>query len=196
MTTSPTSLSSVAANWEYLKTLISVFAGFITAFLAEPIKVYFTNKAKRNNFRRSLYGEILGIYESFFTLLVSAEERGVQISFSKVVSANLDCYKFAKSDPVTFYQLKESSLINQVYKNIELLRQENESGIEFEKSLAVAKLIILQIESFLISQKIDRKIMVEYSTDLSIKNRVKNLFSGKLHAGELTSSSPKNKSSR
>jgi hypothetical protein len=196
MTTLPPSPSTVAANWEYLKTLISIFAGFITAFSAEPVKVYFTNRAKKSNLRRSLYGEILGVYNSFFTFLVFTEERGMNISLSKVVNTNFDCYKFAKADPALFYQLKEASLFNQIYGNIELLKQESDSGIDSEKSVSVAKLIVLQIEHLLVSKKLDKKIVFEYCADLTISSRVKKLFSGKLQAGELVSLSQKNKDFR
>lgn len=195
MTSSPPpSPSTVAANWEYLKTLISVFAGFITAFLAEPVKVYFTNKAKNRNLRRALYGELLGIYNSLLTFLVSAEERGINVPFSKVVNTNFDCYKFAKSDPALFYQLKEASVISQAYNNIELLKQEAESGIEIEKSISIAKLIVFQIESLLQNKKLNQRIVMEYCKGLLVENRVKNLFSKKLQAGDVMSLSRNKKS--
>lgn len=190
MTTSPPP-SLVEANWEYLKTLISVFAGFITAFLAEPVKTYFTDKAKKRNLRRSLYGELLGIYNSLFTFLVSTEERGIHIPFSKVIDTNFDCYKFAKSDPALFYQLKEASIISQTYNNIALLKQEAESGIEIEKSISIVKLIVLQIESFLQYKKLNQRMAVEYCKGLPVENRVKDLFFKRIKAGELRSS-PRN----
>lgn len=187
MTTPPPSPPTFSVNWEYFKTLISVFAGFITAFLAEPVKVYFTNKAKKNNLRRALYGEILSIYNGVFNFLVFTDERGMKVSFSKVVNTNFDCYKFAKSDPSLLYKLKEASLINQIYYNIEFLKQENDSGLEFEKSVLVAKLIVLQIESLLVSKKFDRKLISKYCADLDIASRIKKLFSGQLKPGELAS---------
>lgn len=195
MTSSPPPLpSTVAANWEYLKTLISVFAGFITAFLAEPVKVYFTNKAKNRNLRRALYGELLGIYNSLLTFLVSAEERGINVPFSKVVNTNFDCYKFAKSDPALFYQLKEASVISQAYNNIALLKQEAESGIEIEKSISIAKLIVFQIESLMQNKKLNQRIVMDYCKGLLVENRVKNLFSKKLQAGDVMSLSRNKKS--
>jgi len=196
MAIAPPPPPTIAANWEYSKTLMSVFAGFITAFLAEPVKVYFTNKAKKSNIRRALYGEILDIYNRFFTFLISTEERGTQISFSKVVDTNFDCYKFAKLDPALFYQLKEASLISQVYSNIELLKQENDSGIDFEKSVSITKLIVLQIESLFMSKMFNRKIMLEYCTGLPSASRVEKILSGKIKAGELVSLPQGNKNPR
>ncbi|NJO76618.1 MAG: hypothetical protein HC833_24505 [Leptolyngbyaceae cyanobacterium RM1_406_9] len=187
MTTPPSAPSTITTNWEYLKTLISVFAGFITAFLAEPVKVYFTNRAKKNNLRRSLYGEILNIYSSLSNFLVSIEERGIQIPFLKVVDTNFNCYNFAKSDPTLFYQLKEANSVNQIYSNIELLKQEHETGVESDKAVSLVKLVILQIELLLTTKKFDKKTVLKYCTGLPIESRIKELLSGRIRAGETAS---------
>ena len=70
----------------------------------------------------------------------------IKVSFLKGVDTKFDCYNFAKSDPSLFYQLKEAGSINQIYRNIELLKQENDSGFSIEQSAKVVKLIIIQIE--------------------------------------------------
>ena len=79
MTTPQPSASILSDNWEYLKTLISIFTGFVTAFLAEPVKVYFTNRAKKDNMKKALYGEIISIYNSLFAFLISTEERMIKV---------------------------------------------------------------------------------------------------------------------
>lgn len=43
---------------ETLKIIIGTLSGFIIAFFAEPIKIYFQNKAKINYIRLAVYKEI------------------------------------------------------------------------------------------------------------------------------------------
>ena len=152
MSTSKIAFFNSDFRWEYFKTLISVFSGFITAFLAEPIKVFFTNRAEVSNLRRSIYGEIVSTYNSFTNFLISVEDRGVRIPLSNAVNSDFDCYKYAKSHPTLFYKLREASIVNQIYNNILLLKQQ-ESELDIERSKALTKLILLQIEELFFANK-------------------------------------------
>ena len=45
---------------ETTKVLIGTISGFLIAFFAEPIKIYFSNNFKKRNIRLALYKEKIG----------------------------------------------------------------------------------------------------------------------------------------
>lgn len=180
-------LSFVNMDTEYWKAIISVLAGFITAFYAEPFKIYFTNKSKINNLRKALYSEIVVIYDRLFHYLIAVEGKGLDIDIAKVVNTDFDCYKYAKSDPSLFYRLEEAVMINQFYNNVHLLKQEDtETNTESKKSIQVAKLVVLQMEVLLASNKLDKKLILEVAKDLGLNDRIRRIINNQLPAGEAT----------
>jgi hypothetical protein len=112
---------------ELLLGALSAILGFIAAFAAEPIKVYFENRSKKDQLRKALYGECASNYVRIKAALESFEKGSVS---GKAVGAwvkwgtGLECYKYAKSEPVLYYQLKEAPTFNSLYIAWEFLNRE------------------------------------------------------------------------
>jgi hypothetical protein len=51
------------------KIIIATISGFIVAFFAEPVKLYFQNKQRRDVFRFALYAEIYNNYRLLSTFI-------------------------------------------------------------------------------------------------------------------------------
>ena len=49
---------------EILKITIGTVAGFVIAFFAEPVKIYFQNASKKKSLRLALYGELINNFMS------------------------------------------------------------------------------------------------------------------------------------
>src|SRR5262245_21877143 len=107
---------------QFWQLLIGTVSGFLIAFLAEPIKTYFTNRAKIDSLRIAIYREIAANY----LLIHSLKERyrgpkgmedkaGTGGNFI-IDNLHQECYKhIIKENPVEFYQLEESDTINLIY---------------------------------------------------------------------------------
>ncbi len=101
-----------------VKVLIATFSGFIVAFLAEPVKIYFQNKSRKENIQSAIYGEMFHNYvilKSFIADTNTGDDIEKFMKFFKY-SVRTECYKFALSqETALFYQLTESTPINGMY---------------------------------------------------------------------------------
>jgi|GEM_PF-2484809 len=111
---------------ETLKIIIATVSGFIFAFFAEPVKIYFQNRNKIQNLRLALYKEI---YHNYMLLRDYVQRAGHNEDFQ---AENLllflpklcrtECYKQAMiQDPSFFYQLKEATMINTLYIDLAVI---------------------------------------------------------------------------
>jgi hypothetical protein len=112
---------------ETLKILVATLSGFVIAFFAEPMKIYFQNRNKIQNLRIALYKEI---YHNYMGLKTHAEIVTKQIDQleNMMVFANYfyrtECYKQAITQELTsFYQLKEATMINALYIDLNMVLQ-------------------------------------------------------------------------
>src|SRR3989304_907108 len=99
---------------ETTKVLIGTLSGFLIAFFAEPVKIYFQNKTKLKNLKLALYKELL---DNYWTL---RDMKGVNekelVKFMHEFGIRMECYKNAIQNEVSlFYQLKESHSFNVLY---------------------------------------------------------------------------------
>ncbi|MGA7192876.1 MAG: hypothetical protein WBW94_04530 [Anaerolineales bacterium] len=101
-----------------LNVIIGTLSGFIIAFLAEPVKIYFQNRSRKENIQSAIYGEMFHNYvtlKSFVAETNTAEDIEKFTKFFKY-SVRTECYKFALSqETALFYQLTESTPINGMY---------------------------------------------------------------------------------
>jgi hypothetical protein len=98
-----------------METLIATISGFIIAFLAEPVKTYFQNRAKLKNLRIALYKEILYNYSSLKTLDLTLSSAPF-INYMGEFALRTECYKNAIQNEVSlFYQLEETNAINTLH---------------------------------------------------------------------------------
>lgn len=107
---------------EYWQLLIGTISGFIIAFLAEPIKTFFTNRAKIQAIREAIYREIASNY----LLLRSTKQQHSRpntpdthnlVGIEYVISnLHQECFQhIIKENPIDFYQLKEAPAISHIY---------------------------------------------------------------------------------
>ncbi len=102
--------------WTVLVPAIAALLGVILGFLAEPVKIYYTNKNRRNQMRRALYAELLNIYFRISDTPKDLSEQDYKNNFGNLLY--IPAYEYAKSDPLTFYSIEEASLINGIYATI------------------------------------------------------------------------------
>ena len=107
---------------EYWQLLIGTLSGFVIAFLAEPVKTFFTNRAKIASLREAIYREIAANYLLLHSIKSSKHIPGGNEahvgSDSGYIVKNLhrECYDhIIKDNPIEFYQLEEAAAINIIY---------------------------------------------------------------------------------
>jgi hypothetical protein len=122
---------------EILKVLIPVLSGFLVAFLAEPVKVFFQNRIRKQNLRVALYKEILSNYAFLSTYLetyrlsldISKDSMSGYSEYVRKEFANFsghlfrtECYKHALSQELPlFYQLTEAMMVNALYTSLNMI---------------------------------------------------------------------------
>ena len=139
---------------EATKVLIGTFSGFIVAFLAEPVKIYFQNRAKINNLRLAIYKELL---YNFLLCKNIESKKGIKEPPSKgnlsgivsLVNTSIrnECYKDAVTNNIhLFYKLDEVLSVHSLYGTLseipEAARRELPSVKGHEKEPAYLKLRI------------------------------------------------------
>jgi hypothetical protein len=117
---------------EMLKITIGTLSGFIVAFFAEPVKLFFQNRAKKENLRRALYHEMICNYyliKEFVdeavreNLNADPDEKDTKLDkfFSSLREGSdfmirMECFQYTvQNENFTLYQLRDASLINSIY---------------------------------------------------------------------------------
>jgi len=109
---------------ETTKIIIATISGFVIAFFAEPVKIYFQNKAKLKNLQIAIYKEIIHNYALLRNFNGEGDFRPL-IEFNNEYYIRTECYKQAITSELTlFYQLKEASAINHLYSFLSILSHE------------------------------------------------------------------------
>jgi hypothetical protein len=167
--------------------IIGVVAGFITAFFAEPVKIYFQNKARLNTLRLSLYRELWHNYALLNTLLdylyrfgfefpddaesSEARERTLKVDDMIKTKANhyvldwegtrTDCYEQAvKNDLYLLYQLSEVSAIRRLYYSVNApARHSKGEPIDWKDAIPFHKNYSDSFSSYVFTGVLSKKIL-------------------------------------
>lgn len=161
-------------NEEFFKIVISTISGFFIAFAAEPVKTWSNHQHRKKLTKIAIYREIVFIYDRliFFDQMSS---QGKLFSVNDILGDKFFVYEYLKQDPLLFYELKESSLIDQVYGNLEILKVKLSSH-DYQKTSEVGKLILKQIEIILLVKGFDKNLLLNVSKGLSSEKRLKQLL--------------------
>jgi|GEM_PF-2275340 len=116
-------------NTDIAQTIISaasVATGFLLALFAEPIKNLIKRDSDIKNLRHALYVEILVMYNNLLLyeeiLCESTESNRSQMQeIEKLMFTGRAAYDFCKKEPLLFYNMKESPLIDNLHMNIDIL---------------------------------------------------------------------------
>lgn len=104
-----------------LKIMIGTISGFVIAFLAEPVKIFFQNQQKIKKLRIALYKELMQ-NQSILKLLATKEIGKDDFAVVGQYLLLNNCYKYVISQEVAlFYQLKEARLFNSTNKIVDKL---------------------------------------------------------------------------
>lgn len=148
---------------EILKITIGTVAGFVIAFFAEPVKIYFQNASKKKSLRLALYGELINNFMNLHFFLGgldrSSEDR-VAEAYSKLSTLILkvDVYRFAISQELyLFYQLKEASLFASTYAIASTIIGWIESGKKEERVLEEAVKYLMLTKAGIEEGDLDRR---------------------------------------
>ena len=112
---------------ETIKIIVGTLSGFVIAFLAEPIKLFFQTTAKKNNLRKGLYHEIAHNYSVLANLFEKNDEDDNEVFVADnlenaALLVRTECYKYVISqETYLFYQLKEAATINIIYSTLEMI---------------------------------------------------------------------------
>ena len=136
---------------EIWQATITALASFIVAFYAEPIKIYFSNKARKRQFRNALYRETLQIHSQLSdirALVVQGQidEGGVTFALNRITH---QAYQTAKADPFLLYELKEAIDFDVLYKNLELLQQLASKSTSFEQAQLPNQNLLFNLMAYL-----------------------------------------------
>lgn len=131
-------------------TVLGMIAAFITAsvtaFLAEPVKMYFQDRSSRKYLTLALYKELLHNYFLLEHVLdYSEEDSGISRDTMNILgefNLRTECYRQAVSDQLQmFYRLEEAAEFNEVYSMLALAIQlpsmpgrESEDGTAEERT--------------------------------------------------------------
>lgn len=105
---------------ETMTVLIGTISGFIIAFLAEPVKTYFQNRAKLRNLRIALYKELLNNYYALTHFTVESLSDFFPPEYMARHELRTECYKQTLQNDISlFYQLVEANATNVLYSQID-----------------------------------------------------------------------------
>jgi len=116
---------------ESTKVIVATISGFLIALFAEPIKLFFQNRIKKQNIRRAIYSEIISNYLAFATLFgKNLESKKDWIEdpgkFSNDFAHGIrhlikvDCFTYAVTQEApTYYQMKEATSFNYLYSTLQ-----------------------------------------------------------------------------
>jgi hypothetical protein len=183
-TASSAAKSSESSDIEFLKIFIPMLSGFLTAFLAEPIKIFFTNQSRENNIKATIYSEIILIYEKFIIVLSMYEKSPSESDFSSMLNGKFDCYEYAKSEPSIFYKFPEAASINRIYENLNLIKRKYEDGIDPERISKSLKLSILEIETLFARSQRNKKLILRLIKHSSLKGRIEKIINKTVMPGK------------
>ena len=147
---------------EIWETTITALASFIVAFYAEPIKIYFSNKARKRQFKNALYREILQIHSQLsdiraFVVQKRMDESGFIFALNRITC---QAYQTAKADPFLLYELKEAIDFDVLYKNLELLQQLALKSMSFEQEQPPNQNLLFNLMAYLDAALISFKAKV------------------------------------
>jgi hypothetical protein len=164
---------------ESLKIIVGTLSGFVVAFLAEPIKLFFQTAIKKNNLRKGLYHEIAHNYSALKHLFRKTDEEGdEEFDESSLKTASqlirTECYRYVISqETYLFYQIKEAATINILYSLLDMIfilfNSETDKG-DYESMLTFFRKVNIRedIRSYLDSVKnsldhkvLDKKLMIK-----------------------------------
>jgi hypothetical protein len=152
---------------EFWQLLIGTISGFIIAFLAEPVKTYFTNKSKRANLRAALHAEMAQVYLRFANLAEKLEKDtsiADRIPDIAKKNARFSCYEYTKEKELPiFYQLEEASAIDGLYTDWILVTSE-ESLKSPKHQLPIANDVCTCFEDALKLGEINKKLLLRKSS--------------------------------
>lgn len=146
-----------------LKIIIGTVSGFLIAFFAEPVKIYFQNASKKKSLRLALYGELINNFMSlhfFLNGLDRSSEDRVAEAYSKLSTLMLkvDVYRFAISQELyLFYQLKEQSLFTETHTIASTIKGWIDSGKKEERVLEEAVKYLLLTKAGIEEGDLDRR---------------------------------------
>jgi hypothetical protein len=134
---------------ETLKIIIGTLSGFIIAFFAEPIKLFFQDRNRINNLRLSLYKELCHNYSVLEIACSEVREYAVFGTHLKYLLTN-QCYTYAVSKDISsFYKLKEAMWIVIANKNLDGIITEQNAFID--SNLKFKEMAELYLDSFAIA---------------------------------------------
>lgn len=104
--------------------IVGTIAGFITAFFAEPIRMYLSGLVARKQLREAPYREMGTLcvkWKDFIDAIGSGQASPEQL-MANLPQLNLtDCYQYAKTRPVEYYALREATTLEILYRNYLLI---------------------------------------------------------------------------
>jgi hypothetical protein len=126
---------------DFWEVLIGTISGFILGFLAEPVKMYFANKNKKDDLRKSLYREMVCNHNRLAELLQTLDSGKIANdaflpNYKRQVT--FDMYNYAKSDKaiIIFYKLNEAIEIDRINRNFMTPLDENISNMRIPNATA------------------------------------------------------------
>jgi hypothetical protein len=166
---------------EYWQLFISTISGFLIAFLAEPVKTFFTNRAKKASLRESIYREIAANYHLLYSIKrkrrIPPEHEQHSGTGAGYILRNLhqECYGHVlKETPVEFYQLEEAADINLIYAKISSIidfigsaEEEEETVIGRMVSMTEVKFFMEEIAMPLALGRINLRTLRKVSQELA-----------------------------
>lgn len=150
---------------ETTKVLIGTISGFVVAFFAEPVKMYFTNRSKKQGLRLALYKEMMGNITILANYLTGEIESEGNIDFNSFYASlfRFEAFNYAITDEVgIFFQIQESMEIREFY--IILQSIVSEKNIEKQKVLLVH--LRRALSESIKNNVLDKKMLIKVNKDI------------------------------
>jgi hypothetical protein len=144
--------------WELV---VGTIAGFVIAFLAEPVKTYFIQRTNKKSLRKALYREMAHLYSGWKGLVALIDENKIhssQLIQNLPIVSRTDCYSYAKTRPVEYYALREAATIDALYHNFMLVGDQHLGGAE--DRLQFARTALKVFEENLRHKAVDPEFML------------------------------------
>lgn len=183
-------------------TVLGMIAAFVTAFLAEPVKIYFETKRKESDFRKALYGELLENYHLFMWSFRNTDKFQESALHTTSEMVSNEVYKqIRQNEFVLYFKMYDSSSITMlnsiINKSIKISGTKKSESTKLKIYQLNAWAFVEAMSFFVYKGYLERKIIKnllnveEYLEFLEIGNKVNEKGYSINSLGQLNKLTPK-----
>lgn len=132
--------------------MFAALLGFVVAFIADPIKNIWIYLRKKKRLKDAIYKEIITIYDALNFQIEEIDSPKLH----EILGSRFPVYSLLESEILVFHDMRESALIEKIYKSLFRCIDMSKSQENFDNQKMIG-FLKQQIELSLKSKEFDRR---------------------------------------